>query len=93
MSVQIACNVTVSEFVDTPFTTMREWLSPTFIITSGADYNISGDTLNIKQLRSRDNGKLITCASKIIPQSDNVLQSSSVNTNITLRVQGMCAPY
>ena len=90
MSVDITCNVTVSGVIDTPFSITREWFGP-MLITAGADYNISGNTLSIKQLvRLRDNARFITCISKIFPMSDYVLQSNNVSSNITLSVEGKC---
>ena len=55
------CNVTISEYVDTPTTIMYQWLGPS-LLTTGADYNITGDTLRINRFNMmRDNGRTITC--------------------------------
>ena len=54
------CNTTLSEYVDTPTTIMYQWLGPS-LLTTGADYNITGDTLRINRFNpSRDNGRTIT---------------------------------
>ena len=37
------CNATLSVYVDTPTTIMYQWLGPS-LLTTGADYNITGDT-------------------------------------------------
>ena len=40
------CNTTLSEYVDTSTTIMYQWLGPS-LLTTGADYNITGDTASI----------------------------------------------
>ena len=87
--VDIRCNVTLSDDVDTPYTIMRQWLGP-FLLTSGADYTIANDTLRINQLIiSRDNGRIITCLVTVIPSAGYpyVLQNS-VNGSTLLTVEG-----
>ena len=41
------CNTTLSEYVDTPTTIMYQWLGQSLLRT-GADYNITGDTLRME---------------------------------------------
>ena len=61
------CNVTISEYVDTPTTIMYQWLGPS-LLTTGADYNITGDTLRINRFNvMRDNGRTITCMARVLP--------------------------
>ena len=78
----IRCNVTLSDDVDTPITIMRQWLGPSFL-TSGSDYNITGDTLHINQLSvSRDNNRNITCQFSVISSVGYpyVLQNSIIGS-------------
>ena len=77
-AVDIRCNVTLSDDVDTPITIMRQWLGP-YLLTSGFNYNITGDTLHINQLSvSRDNNRNITCLLTVVSSVGYpyVLQSS-----------------
>ena len=88
-SVDIRCNVTLSDDLDTPITITRQWFAPS-LLSSGADYNITNDTLRINQLSvSRDNNRNITCLVTVIPSAGYpyVLQSS-VNGSTQLSVQG-----
>ena len=88
-SVDIRCNVTLSDDVDTPITIMRQWQGPS-LLTSGPDYNIANDTLCINQLIiARDNGRIITCLVTVIPSAGYcyVLQNS-VNGSTLLTVEG-----
>ena len=88
-AVDIRCNVTLSDDVDTPITIMRQWLGPS-LLTSGADYTIASDTLRINQLSvSRDNGRIITCLVTVIPSAGYpyVLQNSG-SSSIQLTVEG-----
>ena len=86
--IDILCNVTVSEYVDTPTTIMYQWLMELTLLTSGEDYNITGDTLRINQLtRSRDNGKTITCMATVIPSlEDQYVLANNVDESIQLTV-------
>ena len=85
----IRCNVTLSDDVDTPITIMRQWLGPSFL-TSGSDYNITGDTLHINQLSvSRDNNRNITCLVTVISSDEySYVLQNSVNGHTQLSVQG-----
>ena len=60
------------------------------ILTTGEDYNITGDTLRINQLsRSRDNGKTITCKATLIPSSKyQYVLENTVNGSVQLTVLG-----
>ena len=81
--------MTLSDDVDTPITIMRQWFAPS-LLTSGADYNITNESLRIKQLSvSHDNNRNITCLVTVIPSAGYpyVLQSS-VNGSTQLSVQG-----
>ena len=81
------CNATISEYVDTPTTITFQWLGPS-LLTTGADYNITGDTLHIKRFNmTRDNGRTITCMATVLPSSGQqyVLQNNaSVDTQLTV---------
>ena len=83
------CNATISEYVDTPTTIMYQWLGPS-LLTTGADYNITGDTLRINRFNMmRDNGRTITCMATVLPSSGQqyVLQNNA-NESIQLTVVG-----
>ena len=83
------CNTTLSEYVDTPTTIMYQWLGPS-LLTTGADYNITGDTLRINRFNaSRDNGRTITCMATVLPSSGQqyVLQNNA-NISTQLTVEG-----
>ena len=83
------CNATLSVYVDTPTTIMYQWLGPS-LLTTGADYNITGDTLRINRFNaSRDNGSTITCMATVLPSvgQQYVLQSNA-NGSIQLNVTG-----
>ena len=81
------CNTTLSEYVDTPTTIMYQWLGPS-LLTTGADYNITGDTLRINRFNmTRDNNRNITCMATVLPAlgQQYVLQNSaSVDTQLTV---------
>ena len=88
-SVDIRCNVALSDDVDTPITIMRQWFGP-IPLTIGSDYTITGDTLRINQLSvTRDNGRLTTCLVTVIPSAEYpyVLQNS-INGSTQLSVAG-----
>ena len=88
-AVDIRCNVTLSDDVDTPITIMRQWLGPSLLI-SGLDYSVDGETIRINQLSvSRDNGRTITCLVTLISSAGYpyVLQKS-VNGSTQLSVAG-----
>ena len=83
----IRCNVTLSDDIDTPTTIMRQFFGSS-LLTNGSDYNITGDTLHINQLSvSRDNNRNITCLVTMIPSAGYtyVLQNS-VNGSTQLTV-------
>ena len=87
----IRCNVTLSDDVDTPITIMRQWLGPS-LLTTGTDYTITSDTLRINQLGvARDNGRTITCLVTVV-SSAHVLQNS-VSGSIQLTVAGDLEAY
>ena len=72
------CKTSLSEYVDTCTTITYQWLGQSLLRT-GADYNITGDTLRIKRLNaSRVNGKTITCMAIVLPSSGQqyVLQNN-----------------
>ena len=88
------CNTTLSEYVDTPTTIMYQWLGPS-LLTTGADYNITSDTLRINRFdASRDNGRTITCMATVLPSSGQqyVLQNNA-SESIQLTVVGECMVY
>ena len=88
-AVNIRFNVTLSDDVDTPITIMRQWLGP-FLLISGPDYSVNGETIRINQLSvSRDNGRTITCLVTLISSAGYpyVLQNS-VNGSTQLSVAG-----
>ena len=77
--VDIICNVTVDDNVDTPYSITQQWLAPS-LLTSGSDYNISSNFLRINRLNvSRDDNRTITCVTRVIP----TLESLYVLQNIT----------
>ena len=79
------CNVTLSEYVDTPTTIMYQWLGPS-LLTTGADYNITGDTLHIKQFSTERDTR--TCMATVLPSSGQqyVLQNTAtVSTRLTVK--------
>ena len=84
------CNTTLSEYVDTPTTIMYQWLGPS-LLTTGVDYNITGDTLCINRFNaSRDNGRTITCMATVLPSSGQqyVLQNNaSGSTQLTVECE------
>ena len=85
------CNTTLSEYVDTSTTIMYQWLGPS-LLTTGADYNITGDTLRINRFNaSRDNGRTITCKTTVLPSlgQQYVLQNNA-NISTQLTVEGEC---
>ena len=87
------CNVTISEYVDTPTTIMYQWVGPSLLTTTGADYTITGDTLHISRFNMiRDNGRTITCMATVLPSSGQqyVLHNND-SENIQLTVQGETA--
>ena len=89
------CSATISEYVDTPTTIMYQWLGPS-LLTIGADYNITGDTLRINRFNMmRDNGRTITCRATVLPASGQqyVLQDSA-SADEQLTVEGKyCSLY
>ena len=83
----IRCNVTLSDVVDTPITIMRQWFRFT-LLTNGSDYTITNDTLRINQLSvSRDNGRPITCLVTVVSSTEYVLQNSVIGSTL-LTVHG-----
>ena len=85
----IRCNATLSDDVDTTITIMRQWLGP-ILLTVGAGYTITSDTLRINQLSvSRDNDRTITCLVTVDSSAGYpyVLQNS-VNGSTQLSVGG-----
>ena len=88
------CNATISEYVDTPTTIMYQWLGPS-LLTTGADYNITGDTLRINRFNMmRDNGRTITCMATVLPSSGQqyVLKNND-SESIQLTVEGYFINY
>ena len=83
------CNTTISEYVDTPTTIMYQWLGPAQLYT-GADYNITGDTLRINRFNaSRDNGRTITCMATVLPSSgQQYVLHNNASESILLTVVG-----
>ena len=83
------CNVTISGYVDTPTTIMYQWLGPS-LLTTGADYNISGDTLRINQFNMmRDNDRTITCMATVLPSSgQQYVLHNNASESIQLTVEG-----
>ena len=78
------CNATLSEYVDTPTTIMYQWLGPS-LLTTGADYNITGDTLRIKRFNaSRDNDRNITCMATVIGQQYVLQNTASESVQLTV---------
>ena len=89
--IDLICNVTVSEDVDTPVNIALppQWEGPD-PLTDDGDYDINGSTLRINRLSlSRDNGRTITCRSTVVPTSGSqfVLQNSA-QASIQLMVAG-----
>ena len=86
------CNVTISEYVDTPTTIMYQWLGPS-LLTTGADYTITGDTLRINRFNMmRDNGRTITCMATVLPSSgQQYVLHNNESESIQLSVQGKTA--
>ena len=83
------CNVTINEYVDTPTTIMYQWLGPS-LLTTGADYNITGDTLRINRFNMmRDNGRTITCMATVLPSSgQQYVLHNNASESILLTVVG-----
>ena len=83
------CNATISEYVDTPTTIMYQWLGP-LLLTTGADYTITGDTLRINQFNMmRDNGRTITCMATVLPSSgQQYVLLNNASESIVLTVEG-----
>ena len=83
------CNATVSEYVDTPTNIMYQWLGPS-LLTTGADYTITGDTLRINRFNMmRDNGRTITCMATVVPSSgQQYVLHNTANTSAQLTVEG-----
>ena len=83
------CNVTISEYVDTPTTIMYQWLGPS-LLTTGADYNITGDALRINRFNMmRDNGRTITCMATVLPSSgQQYVLHKNASESIQLTVEG-----
>ena len=89
--VDIICNVTVDDNVDTPYSITQQWLAPS-LLTSGSDYNIGSKVLRINQLNVyRDDNRTITCVTRVIPspESLHVLQNiASKSTLLTVTGKG-----
>ena len=85
----IGCNVTLSDDVDTPITIMRQWLGLS-LLTIGTDYTITSGTLRINQLSvARDSGRTITCLVTVIPSAGYpYMLQNSVSSNTQLSVAG-----
>ena len=83
------CNATISEYVDTPTTITYRWLGPS-LLTTGADYNITGDTLRINRFNMmRDNGRTITCMATVLPSSgQQYVLHNNASESILLTVVG-----
>ena len=83
------CNATISEYVDTPTTIMYQWLGPS-LLTTGADYNITGDTLRINRFNMmRDNGRTITCMATVLPSSgQQYVLHNNASESMQLTVEG-----
>ena len=83
------CNTTLSEYVDTPTTITYQWLGPS-LLTTGADYNITGDTLRIKRFSMmRDNGRTITCMATVLPSvGQQYILQNNANESIQLTIGG-----
>ena len=85
--VDIICNVTVDDNVDTPYNITQQWLAPN-LLTSGSDYSISSNVLRITQLNiSRDDNRTITCVTRVNPSDESlhVLQNiASKSTVLTV---------
>ena len=87
-SVNIACNVTLSNSVDTSTTITYQWLGGTTLLTDGSDYTITDNTLSINQLMvARDNGRTITCIATVTVSSLYVVQNTA-NDSTQLTVVG-----
>ena len=83
------CNVTISGYVDTPTTIMYQWLGPS-LLSTGADYTITGDTLRINRFNMiRDNGRTITCMATVLPSSgQQYVLLNNASDSILLTVEG-----
>ena len=85
--VDIICNVTVDDNVDTPYSITQQWLAPS-LLTSGSSYSISSNILRINRLNvSRDDNRTITCVTRVnpSPESLHVLQNiASKSTLLTV---------
>ena len=82
--VDIICNVTVDDNVDTPYSITQQWLAPS-LLTSGSDYSISSNVLHINRLDvSRDDNRTITCVTRVnpSPESLHVLQNIASKTSL-----------
>lgn len=85
--INITCDVTLSDSVDTSTTITYQWLGPT-PLTTGSDYTITDDTLSINRLTvARDNGRTITCMATVTASSLYVVQSTA-NGSTQLTVAG-----
>ena len=84
--VDIICNVTVDDNVDTPYSITQQWLAPN-LLTSGSDYSISNNVLRINRLSvSRDDNRTITCVTRVNPSPESlyVLQNIASKSNILI---------
>ena len=84
------CNATISEYVDTPTTIMYQWLGPS-LLTTGADYTTTGDTLRINRFNMmRDNDRTITCVATVLPSSgQQYVLHNNASESIQLTVEGV----
>ena len=81
-SIDIMCDVTLSDSVDTNTTIAYQWLGP-LLLSTGSNYTITGNNLRINQLMMvRDNGRTITCVATAMTesQSQDVVQNTASNS-------------
>ena len=82
--VDIICNVTVDDNVDTPYSITQQWLAPN-LLTSGFDYSISSNVLHINRLNvSRDDNRTITCVTRVIPALESLYVLQNIASKSTL---------
>ena len=84
--INITCDVTLSDGVDTSTTITYQWLGPS-LLTTGSDYTIAGNTLRINQLMvMRDNSRTITCMATV--NGSEYVAQNTANGSTQLTVEG-----
>ena len=87
-SIDITCNVILSDSVDTSTSITCQWLGGTTLLTTGSDYTITDNTctLRINELTvSRDNDRIITCMATVTGSQYVAQNTASNSTQLTVK--------